>query len=77
MELNNLADAAQHQPLVQEYRQRLAQIVDPEEVDARCKADQLAKVDAFGGKEAVIRRGLSNSPVPGEKPVFHHTASPQ
>jgi choline-sulfatase len=46
-------------------------ILDPEAVDARAKADQQAKIEAFGGRDAVLRRGtFDNSPIPGEAPAF-------
>jgi choline-sulfatase len=73
-ELNDLAQSPEHQPLLRKYEGHLRAILDPEAVDAQAKADQWAKVEAFGGEEAVLQRGLSNSPVPGEKPVFQHFA---
>jgi len=49
----------------------LAEILDPDEVDARAKADQAALVSSHGGREAVLARGtFVNSPVPGEEPRF-------
>ena len=49
----------------------LTGILDPEEVDARAKADQAALVSSHGGREAVLARGtFVNSPVPGEEPRF-------
>ena len=43
----------------------------PEAVDARAKADQRARIEAFGGRQAVLRRGtFDNSPIPGEAPAF-------
>ena len=71
-ELQDLSRSPSHLNLVRELEGRLRGLLDPEATDLRCKADQEAKVEAFGGMEAVIRRGLSNSPVPGEKPVFYH-----
>jgi len=71
-ELHDLSELPEHQATRSTYEQKLRDILDPEAVDAHAKADQLAKVEAFGGEEAVIARGLSNSPVPGEKPVFRH-----
>jgi len=29
-----------------------------------------AKLEEYGGEEAVLARGLSNSAIPGEAPVF-------
>ena len=49
----------------------LAEILDPDEVDARAKADQAALVSSHGGREVVLARGtFVNSPVPGEEPRF-------
>lgn len=45
---------------------RLRQICDPEEVDARAKADQRAKAEFWGGREAVAQAGsLVFTPPPG------------
>lgn len=60
------AYAAVYAQLETELRNRL----DPDAVDRRAKADQRAAIEAFGGEAAVLARGLSNSPVPGEAPVF-------
>ncbi len=67
----NLADSPQHQPLVREFEERLQDLLGPEGTDARAKADQRARVEAFGGEAAVRARGaFDNSPVPGEQPNF-------
>ena len=71
-ELLDLSGSLSHQNLVRGLEARLRDLLDPEATDLRCKGDQAAKVEAYGGMEAVIQRGLSNSPVPGEKPVFYH-----
>jgi choline-sulfatase len=71
-ELTDLASSPEHQTLLREYEGHLRAILDPEAVDVQAKADQWAKIEAFGGEEAVLKRGLSNSPVPSEKPVFQH-----
>ena len=73
-ELVDLSTSPEHRGLWRRLDAQLREILDPEATDARCRADQMAKVEAFGGKEQVIRRGLSNSPVPGEKPVFNQAA---
>jgi choline-sulfatase len=74
-ELTDLARSPDHQNILNEYEQRLRAILELEAVDAQAKADQQAKIDAFGGEEAVLKRGLSNSPVPGEEPVFRQPPS--
>ncbi|MBM3459593.1 MAG: sulfatase, partial [Armatimonadetes bacterium] len=54
-----------------EMTARLRERVDPEGVDRQARADQAARIAAYGGREAVLRRGtFDNSPVPGEKPAF-------
>ena len=43
-------------------------VCDPEAVDARAKADQRAKVEFWGGREAVEQEGLLvYTPPPGGK----------
>ncbi len=45
---------------------KLREICDPEEVDARAKRDQAAKIDFWGGKDAVAQSGsLVFTPPPG------------
>jgi choline-sulfatase len=73
-ELDNLAVAPGHAALVEEWEARLRTFVDPALADAQAKTDQQAKLEEYGGEEAVLRRGLSNSPIPGEAPVFHQPA---
>lgn len=70
----NLADSPAHQPLRRRLESHLRGLVDVEAVDRQAKADQAAKLAEWGGEEAVLRRGLSNSAIPGEKPVFHQVA---
>jgi hypothetical protein len=42
-------------------------VLDPEEVDARSKAEQAAHMERFGGPEAVRKTGVfSMSPIPGK-----------
>jgi choline-sulfatase len=53
------------------FEARLRTLLDPEEVDRRAKADQAARVAAFGGREAVLARGtFANSPTPDDKPTW-------
>ena len=78
LEVNDLAidaDAPARELLVK-YEARLREILDPEAVDARAKADQQQRIEALGGREAVIARGaFINSPVPGEAPKFRRMRS--
>ena len=70
-ELEDLSADALHAKRLAECEKRLRELVDPEAVDAAARADQRAKVEAFGGEEAVRSRGaFDNSPVPGEAPAF-------
>jgi len=57
--------------LLKDYEAKLREILDPEAVDRRAKADQLRKIESLGGRKAVIERGaFVNSPAPGETPCF-------
>jgi len=69
---DELVDISGSEPeLVASFEDRLAGICDPIEQDRLAKDDQAAKIDSFGGVEAVLSRGaFDNSPVPGEKPAF-------
>lgn len=70
-ELHDLAASAAHQSALQTMEAALRHILDPEAVNQQAKADQQAKIEAFGGVAAVQSRGaFDNSPVPGEKPTF-------
>lgn len=60
-----LADA--NHPVAEQLEAALRTIVDPESVDNRAKADQLAHADTFGGVEEVAKAGVfSASPIPGK-----------
>ena len=51
-----------------ELEKLLRTICDPEEVNARCKADQRARVMDFGGNDAILDMGFFiRTPPPGEK----------
>ena len=50
----------------------LRRVVDPDAADALAKADQRARIAAFGGREAILKRGsFGYSPAPGTEPVFN------
>ncbi len=71
LETINLAGEARHQEAERACEARLLSILNPEETDARAKAEQRALIEKHGGREAVLRRGtFTNSPAPGEKPQF-------
>lgn len=52
----NLAPDPHYADVVAAYEAKLRTIVDPEDADARAKADQKALVDSHGGPEAVMAR---------------------
>jgi choline-sulfatase len=70
-EARDLAQEPGYAGLLADCIADLRKICDPDAVDAQCKADQAARIAAFGGREAVLKRGtFGHSPVPGEKPVY-------
>ena len=72
-ELNDLARAPAEETrrLLADYEAQLRRLIDPEAIDRRAKADQAARIESLGGREAVIARGVfTNSPAPGETPKF-------
>lgn len=72
-ELRDLAPLAEFKAVLDEREGRLRDLLDPEAVDSQARADQRAKVAAYGGEAAVRARGaFANSPTPGEAPDFRH-----
>ena len=70
-ELADLSSDPKHADALSECRDRLYRICNPEEVDARAKADQNKMLIAAGGREAVIARGdLGFTPAPGAAFAF-------
>ena len=70
-ELNDLGQAPEAAPIIDELRVELRTICDPEEVDRRAKRDQAKLLEKSGGKQAVIERGdLGFSVPPGIEPMF-------
>lgn len=75
-ELDDLAVRQDAAALLAEYEARLRAMIDPEAVDRRAKADQAARIESLGGREAVLSRGaFTNSPVPGDAPRFRQLES--
>jgi len=71
-ETRDLARQAGYDGLVTDCERELRRVVDPEAADALAKADQRARIEAFGGREAIIARGsFGYSPTPGTKPVYN------
>jgi choline-sulfatase len=70
-ELNDLARDPRYAAVLAECGARLRRICDPEEVDARAKHRQAKLLEAYGGRDAVIRRGdLGFTPAPGVPVAF-------
>ena len=63
-ELNDLAGGADYAEILSDFEAKLREIVDPEAVDKRAKADQAALIDRHGGREAVLSHGHSFTPPP-------------
>jgi len=65
-ELSDLAEKPEFSQVLAACRQRLYEICDPAEVDARAKRRQAKLLEENGGRDAVIKRGdLGFSPPPG------------
>jgi len=70
-EARDLAQEPGYRGLAADCETELRRVVDPDAADALAKADQRARIDAFGGREAILARGgFGHSPVPGTKPVY-------
>jgi choline-sulfatase len=70
-EARDLAREPGYRGLVEDCERELRRVVDPDAADALAKADQRARIAAFGGREAILRRGsFGHSPTPGTKPVY-------
>ena len=71
-ETRDLAREDGYQGLVADCEALLRRVVDPEAADALAKADQRARIEAFGGREAILKRGsFGYSPAPGTTPVYN------
>ena len=61
-----------YQGLVADCERELRRVVDPDAADALAKADQRARIAAFGGRETILQRGsFGHSPTPGAKAVYN------
>lgn len=70
-EFCDLAASPAHGAILAELHGELLKVCDPEEVDARAKADQAEIVAAHGGARAVLERGgFGATPAPGTKAEF-------
>ncbi len=71
-EARDLAGEPGYRGLVAECEAALRQVVDPEAADAQARADQAARIAAFGGREAILSRGsFGYSPAPGTQAIFN------
>ena len=71
-ETKDLASDPGYRSLLARCEAELRRVVDPDAADALAKADQRARIAAFGGREAILARGsLSYSPTPGTKAVYN------
>ena len=65
----NLAANPDYAPVLAALEKPLRERLDPEETDARAKADQDALIERFGGPEAVRTLGTPGAtPAPGAGP---------
>jgi choline-sulfatase len=70
-ETTDLLEAGRGADVAAGLEDALRQILDPEEADARAKADQLRMVELRGGTRAILERGsFPYTPAPGEKMRF-------
>jgi choline-sulfatase len=70
-ETRDLAREPGYRGLVADCERALRRVVDPDAADALAKADQGARIEAFGGHEAILQRGgFGHSPVPGTTAVY-------
>jgi len=61
-----------YQGLLAQCEAELRRVVDPDAADALAKSDQRARIEAFGGRDAILSRGsFAYSPAPGTKAVFN------
>lgn len=71
-ETRDLGTDPGYRGLVARCEAELRLVVDPDAADALAKADQGARIAAFGGREAILARGsFGYSPTPGTKPVYN------
>jgi choline-sulfatase len=70
-ETTDLAADPAYDQVREDLDRALREIVDPEAVDARAKADQAARIAAAGGRRAILEKGsFGYTPAPGEAAVY-------
>ena len=71
-ETRDLARDPGYRGLVADCERELRRVVDPEAADALAKSDQRARIEAFGGRDAILAKGsFAYSPAPGTEPVYN------
>lgn len=71
-ETSNLAGDRDARSVIAACEKELRRVVDPEAADALAKSDQAARIAAFGGREAILKRGsFGYSPPPGTEAVYN------
>ena len=71
-ETRDLAREPGYAGLVSDCEAVLRRVVDPDAADALAKSDQRGRIEAFGGREAILKLGsFGYSPAPGTKPVYN------
>ena len=70
-ETRDLAREPGYREVAADCETALRRVVDPDAADALAKADQRARIEALGGRDAILKRGsFGHSPTPGTKPVY-------
>lgn len=71
-ERKDLGRESAYRALVSECERLLRKVVDPEAVDRIARADQKARIERHGGKEAILKQGTFRySPPPGSKAAYY------
>ena len=71
-ERNDLGRDPGSDAIIRECEAALRKVVDPDAADKHAKADQTAKIDEVGGKDAILKRGTFRySPPPGSKAAYY------
>jgi choline-sulfatase len=71
-ERRDLGQDPGYRGLIADCEAALRRVVDPERADAQARADQSARIAAFGGRDAIIARGsFGYSPTPGTAPRYN------
>ena len=66
-ELDDLAERGAHAATLARCEQELRAIIDPDELDARAREDQQARIERLGGADAVVAMGqFGYTKAPGE-----------